>query len=100
MFLLNLIFFNANGANISNYMQTSSCLLSAVQVNGPILVGDAIKVLENMNLLKNKFGEIQCTEGQTYLIINSDGGDIDDACANGDDDGDHGDGGANGDDRQ
>lgn len=60
-------------------MQTSSCLLSAVQVNGPILVGDAIKVLENMNLLKNKFGEIQCTEGQTYLIINSDGGDIDEA---------------------
>lgn len=79
LLILLFILFNARGANISNYMQPSSCVLSGVTINGIILVGDSDKVRENLNLMKNKFGEKECVQGQTWLLINSDGGDIDES---------------------
>jgi hypothetical protein len=57
----------------------NSCTLSGIQINGEILIGDAQKFKVEANNLFKKYGEKNCIGGQTMVILDSAGGDVDES---------------------
>jgi ATP-dependent protease ClpP protease subunit len=79
LILLFLASCTSYGADFNTKLQPNSCWQSGIQINGTIEKGDFNKFVNNLYLLKNKYGASSCQDGQTYIFLASNGGDIEEA---------------------
>lgn len=69
----------SSAANISIRNNENDCIGSSPIIVGNIESGDLIKFKSIVSSLKKKYGEKECSEGHTFVHINSDGGDIEES---------------------
>ena len=80
LFLFSLLFSSSIfAANISMYESGTGCTLSGAFIEGDIEIGDLKKFQNVISSLKKKYGEKNCTDGNTHIRINSRGGNVDEA---------------------
>jgi hypothetical protein len=73
------VIFSSYSADFSVKLNPNSCWQSSVLISGVIEKGDFNKFINNFNVLKNKYGLSNCQFGQTYVFLESNGGDIEEA---------------------
>jgi hypothetical protein len=66
-------------ANISLRNDGDNCIGSSPTITGTIERGDLIKFKSLLSSLKKKYGEKACSDGNTFVHINSEGGDVEEA---------------------
>jgi hypothetical protein len=66
-------------ATVTTLESGNDCVWSGVVINGTIEVGDNNKFRKALVQLHSKYGIKNCSSGQSYVIIKSDGGDVDES---------------------